>query len=199
MNFSARQQQLLALAILVLALWGLWQWLLVPLLGLWQQYGDTEQTLVTRLDKYRQLATQEAQLQQQLAELQRTNPTADLYLPESKAALAAARLQQLISKAVESNGGQLISTQPRLDLAQPANSADPASVTVAVYLKADTAELVKLLYNLESSKPLLFLENLVIIANPNRIVGNPNLGARQSVPPLDVRFQVTGYLSKEQP
>ncbi|WP_341502592.1 type II secretion system protein GspM [Gallaecimonas sp. GXIMD4217] len=194
-GLSPPYQKALALALLVMLLWLLYRVLLGPWFESLQQSGATLARLEKAHDVYQRLAAQEQQLQDKLQALQASNPAEGLYLSETKEALAAARLQQLINGAVEQGGGQLISTQT----VQRYQEGGLPQVTVAVHLRGEIQELVSLLYTLESNKPLLFLENLTINANPRRQTARGSRRNVQQLPSLDIRFELTGFMSKEKP
>ena len=75
------------------------------------------------------------------------------YLPQTAPALAAAELQQRVRAVVEAAGGTLRSTQAL----PPVEEGSAVRVAVSVTLTGDTGNLEKILYDLESQTPLLFV------------------------------------------
>ncbi|EKE75970.1 type II secretion system protein GspM [Gallaecimonas xiamenensis] len=190
-NLPPLVQRLLALLLLLLLLWLGYSLLLAPWLARWQQDGSELERLQNQIEHISRLAGEEDQLKAQLESLRQRNPADGLFLPETKAPLAAARLQRLLTKAVEAGSGQLVSTQT---LTTTEQGGQP-KVTLAVVLKGETGDLVALLHQLEQSRPLLFVDNLTVSAAPVPI-RNDN---RPAVPSLDIRFELTAYMGKEQP
>jgi len=69
-------------------------------------------------------------------------------------------------------------------------------------MRGEIEDLVDLFYSLESGKPALFTDNVTVLANPRRQTRVSRRAGRrvavQSVPALDIRFDLTGYAGKEQ-
>jgi general secretion pathway protein M len=204
-NLSLGQRQLLAVALLVLVLLALFLLLIKPVVTQYLDYGESIEGLDSQLAHYQRLAAGAEDAERELQALQAENPTTELYLPESKPALAAAKLQQHLHRVVGRSGGQVISTQI---LTQKRQEPIP-SVVVKVHLREETEQLVDLLYHLETGKPMLFMENLVVTSNPRRQARrtrkarrnqqnqNRSRVVRTQPPSLDVRFDLIGYTGKE--
>ncbi|GAA3550333.1 type II secretion system protein GspM [Zobellella aerophila] len=203
MRLSTRQQQLAAVAILtsVLLLFGL---LLHPLLNLFMQQGATLSRLESQLARYQKLSDNLEQTEQTLQRLKKENPSADFYLPETRPSLASAWLQQHLNQLVSHSGGQLLSIQNT-----QANTTSPlSSIALKVHLRGEMGQLVQLFHALESGRPMLFINDLVISASPGRrnirISRHlpPNRGQDpryQQLPSLDIRFDLLGYGQREAP
>jgi len=196
-QLTPTQNRLLAIGILLLVLILLFSLVIGPLIGRFVSDGENIADLELQLARYQSLAAELESSQQQLRRLQSENPASDLYLPEQKAALASARLQQHFNQLLDQSGGQVLSTQ---DL--PLSRDEPLpGVAIQVQIRAEIEQLVRLLYGLETSKPLLFLNDLEIVANPRLAV--PYRPARsnrvQSLPlsQLNVRFKLLGYTAPE--
>ena len=100
--------------------------------------------------------------------------------------LAAAELQRRLKGAVEAAHGELRSMQP---LPPHADGAF-RRVTVRGQATLKIAGLRQAFYDLESSSPLLFIDNVEVTARPDQS-GHP--GAAED-PGLDVRFDLYGYM-----
>lgn len=192
------QSRLLAVALLLLVLVLLVQLVLVPLWLRWSEGSERIRLLEKRLDVYERLAEGLPADQQRLTELQATQPTSNWYLAQATPALAAASLQQLLHRQVSRSGGQVISTQ----IINRLQNAPIPAVSVQVHFRSELEELVDLLYSLETSRPVLILDNVTILANPRRavrVVRSRERDVRQpDVPSLDVRFDMTGYAHQEE-
>ncbi len=195
------QRRLLALAVLSVVLILIFILLINPLLSRYLQYGESIDSMQNQLDVYQRLSEGREQLETQLQQLQTMDTDQEFYLPESKPALAAARLQQYLSDIIKISGGQVISTQ--ILNQQPQEQL--AGIAIQVHMQLEIGELVTLLHGIESGRPLLFVDDLVITTNtrqkrqrqrqvnPNRHRSAPVVEARS----LDVRFELVGYASKE--
>jgi len=196
-QLSPMQSRVLALGILVLVLILLFMLVLGPLFSRFLRDSESIADLEQQLSRYQALAAELESSQQQLQTLQAQNPAAELYLPEKKAALASARLQQRLNQLLDRIGGQVISTQ---DLPLSRGEALP-SVALNVQLRAELEQLVKLLHGVETSKPLLFVDELEIIGNPRLAVTNlsrRNIRTQnQSLTQLNVRLELRGYTAPE--
>jgi len=207
-----KQRQTLAVSILIILLLLFIIFLAKPFISSYMSYGETIDSLEQRMETYQRLAQGKEQTEADLTQLKMNNPSADLYLPESKPALAAAGLQQYLNSAVRRNGGQVVSTK----IVNQANDSPLLGVAIQVHLRLDIDELVPLLHSLESGKPLLLIENFSIAANVRqaRLTRQQRLQrqrqarqgktsqisqSKQAVRPMDVRFDLIGYAVKELP
>jgi hypothetical protein len=129
--------------------------------------------------------------QERLRQLQAHSPVAQWLLNETTPALAAARLQQLLHSQAGQNGVQVISTQivgsQGEDVLQP--------VAIQAHLRANLAELVSLLYQLESESPMLFFDSLTVLSNP--VATTRARAVRNTSRQLDIRLNLTGYTAGE--
>ena len=105
------------------------------------------------------------------------------FLAEQAPALAAAHLQQVLGAVVSVAGGVLLSSQALPDSAD--DSLFPA-VTVKVSLNGSMATLHQVLYRIETHRPVLILDNLLVQA---RTAGSP-AGPDE----LGIRFDVTAFI-----
>ena len=114
-------------------------------------------------------------------------PDPSEFLAEQAPALAAAYLQQRLRALVAEAGGVLLSSQ-----ALPGNtdgSLFPA-VTVKASLNGNMATLHQLLYRIESHRPVLVLDNL--------LVQTRTAGAPTDADELGIRFDVTAFIYRDQ-
>jgi general secretion pathway protein M len=110
-------------------------------------------------------------------------------LESGNESLAAAELQNRVKSLVETIHGELQSTQ----VLAPRDEENLRRISVhCQIITADVAGLQQVLYRLESSSPLLFLENVDIRVRPTR-----SIGAQADVnAPLDVSFDLYGYIGR---
>ncbi|WP_319781381.1 type II secretion system protein GspM [Oceanisphaera sp. IT1-181] len=197
MILSDQQQKITAVVLLVAALLLVVGLLIAPLLQLFIHQRQTLTQLESQLLHYRRIYDELPQTKLQIQSLQQQNPDSALYVPETSFSLASAWLQQYISTLVGRHDIQLVSIQN-----QQLNEQTPLlGIVLGVHLKGQLAQLVPLFHQVESSKPILFIDDLVITANarpnrPSRRRQNPRLPQQAA---LDIRFNLIGYSIGEQP
>ncbi|WP_296062955.1 type II secretion system protein GspM [uncultured Amphritea sp.] len=200
-QLNLRQRQGLALALLCILLLLVYLLLLHPYINSYREYGDRISSLEQQYEIYERLTQGAEQAEQELRALQRDRSTAEYYLPESKPALAAASLQQLLSSVIRQSGGQVVST----NIINLDDDSPLLKVGIQLHLKLEISELVPLLHRLESGTPLLLIESFSITADLRQsrqqtITQNNPRRARQQVPSegqIDVRFRLIGYAIRE--
>lgn len=188
-----RLRRLLAVGLLLALLAVLAGGLLLPLLARWNAAGERREQLQGQLEVYRRMAAGLPEQQARLERLRGAAPPAALTLGETRPALAGADLQQRVGQLVSQSGGQLVSTQI-LERGDPA-AALPA-VTLKVQMRGETEQLVRLLHALAYSRPLLVVDNLLVLANPRLDMQRIYSGSERPVlPALDVTFEVTAFMA----
>lgn len=139
------------------------------------------------LSRYARAETDRDALQAQLSALQRRSSGQDgIYLTGKTEALAAADLQDRVRAVIRAHLGELRSIQAI------ANRSDGVfkTVNVRVQMTANTETLYRVLYDLETETPYVFLDNLSIRSSEGT-AGNVD-------PMLHVQFNVFGYLPLEE-
>ncbi len=146
-----------------------------------------------RLEQLERMAASRESIQQLIARIQQDRNITAQYLPQSAPPLAAADLQQRVKAVVEAAGGTLRSTQAL----PPIEEENAVKVAVNATVSGDTESLQKILYDLESQTPLLFVDNLEVSAREVRQrLPNGRLAGYSRVQ-LNIQFEVAGYLRKE--
>ncbi|TCK08768.1 type II secretion system protein GspM [Marinobacterium mangrovicola] len=195
-NLKPGQSRFLAVALLVVVTLLLIRILLVPLWVSWSDYAARIDALENRLAVYERLAEGLPEAKARLAALQANQPSDDWYLAQATPALAAAGLQQLLHRQVGIGGAQVISTQ----ILNRDDDSPLQPVSIQVHLRGELNDLVDLLYNIESGRPVLFVDNLRVLANPRRQISARVRNQRDraaAIPALDVRFDLIGYTGQE--
>jgi general secretion pathway protein M len=189
-SLGHRVAALLLLLLAVGALYLLVDRVLVAKYRFYQAHLEQQQGRVAQLER---MAASREPIQRAIAGIQQDPAAATQYLPQSAPSLAAAELQQRVKSVVEAVGGTLRSTQAL----PPTEEGGAVKVTVSAAMTGDTESLRKILYELESQTPLLFVDNLDVSARENR----PRLPSGQLASytrvQLSVQFEVSGYLRKE--
>ncbi|HRX63369.1 MAG TPA: type II secretion system protein GspM [Candidatus Competibacter sp.] len=146
-----------------------------------------------RLEQLERMAASREPIQQLIAKIQQDRNITAQYLPQSAPPLAAADLQQRVKAVVEAAGGTLRSTQAL----PPVEEGNAVKVAVNATVSGDTEILQKVLYDLESQTPLLFVDNLEVSARAVRQrLPNGRLAGYSRVQ-LNIQFEISGYLRKE--
>jgi len=183
-RLTAVQRRFAALALTV-ALAGLgYGAFVLPLIEAHRYYDESIADLRHRLAQYQRVAKDREANQRLLDQRKRADLAKGHYLAERNPALASAELQALLKRAVEQGKGELVSTQ----VVSPQRGSE---VTVKVRVRGSIRTLQKLLYALESSRPILFVNNLTVDAAPATRPARP-----EATPPandLVIGIDVTGY------
>lgn len=200
-QLNLRQRQGLALTLLGILVLLVYLLLLHPYINSYRDYGERISSLEQQYAIYERLTLGVEQAEQELRALQRNRSSAEYYLPESKPALAAASLQQLLSSVIRQTGGQVVST----NIINLDDDSPLLKVGIQLHLKLEISELVPLLHRLESGTPLLLIESFSITADLRQsrqqaiTRSNPRRAEQQSPSEsqIDVRFRLIGYAIRE--
>lgn len=156
------------------------------------EYSDEIGALSDQLDRYKRVAAQRSQYEEQLQALQDRKSDENLFLEGGDFNEAAAgmseRLGQMISTQAD-DSCQIVSRQP----VRPRVQERFEKVTVNVRMRCKIEDLKKVLHTLETGIPMVIADELTVIKPRSRRRTNP----RQKAPvqnTLDIRFNMSGYL-----
>ena len=152
-----RQSRVLAMALLALAVVLGIALLLTPFLLLHRHYDAAIDALQDRIEVYRRVAAQTPELKKALEAL-RAKDGRRFFLQNTAPNLAGAELQDLVRAAIENNGGRITTIQT----AQPREDGRFRQVGINVQLFANTPNLQKILYALETQTPYTLIENITV-------------------------------------
>jgi len=184
---TPRLSRLLALALLVVVIAVPYLTIVRPYLDALSENREAILEQAALRDRYVGLAAGDAGADEQLAALHdEGGPGESAYLQGDSEALVSADLQNRVKTVVQDNGGVLNSTQ----ILDPATESGFRRLAVRVRLSASTEALYKILYDLESQRPFLFVDNIDINA---RTIRSPGRGERESVE-LIVAFDLSGFM-----
>lgn len=192
-TFTSMQKKAAAVGLLALLAGGVYGLAVAPL---WERYQSTEAhiaALEKRLGAYRTAAAQGPELERRLAQTAGEMERSAYYFRSDKAALAAAELQELVRNKLAAAKGQLVSSQ----FSESRREEGLEAVSIQVRMRGDIRSLHKVLHLLETGRPLVFVDELAVVATPAHRARR-TAGAA-AVPDLDVRFRATGYLRAEPP
>ncbi|MFZ1642933.1 MAG: type II secretion system protein GspM [Candidatus Contendobacter sp.] len=188
-----RGHRLAALLLLLLASGALYLVVDQGLVGRYRYYQNSLEQHQGRLAQLDRMAATLEPVRQLIAKIQQDRGVTAQYLPQSVPALAAAELQQRLKAMVEAVGGTLQSIQAL----PPVEEAGAVKVTISAVMNGDAGGLQKVLFNLESQTPLLFVDNLEVTARATRPRLPNGRYASYTRTQLNVQFEVSGYLRKE--
>ena len=189
-NLIRIASRLLALTILAGLVAIIWIGVAQPLLGVFNGYRESVAEAEEQLPRLQRLAAMTPSLKAQLAQIRRDPSARTRQLSGRSDALAAADLQNRVSKIAGSHGIVLRSTQ----ILPPADEEGFRRIAVRVALEGDTTILQKLIYALETSPTLLFIDNVEIRSRGGGRVRRTREGAPPPVDKLFVRFDLAGYI-----
>jgi general secretion pathway protein M len=171
------------MALLIAALLGAYQLVLLPLIIGHRQIESTIVHTQELLQRYRALAEGRTQLAEQVSAQKEALKATAGYLTGPSHALAAAALQDRAKSVIERAQGELRSTQ--ILPAQALETGIPMRRTaLRIKFAVDIEGLQKVLYGLETGDPYVFVEELDI---QQRQLGNV------PEPTLDVTIGIAGY------
>jgi general secretion pathway protein M len=180
-------QPVLSLALLALALAAVGAVTIVPLRQAYKGYDAAIAAAQQRLALQRRVAAGAAGLEPRLAQLERGYASDASYLKSTSRTLAAAELQGIVKRAILAGRGEVLSTQ----VVNEGGDNPGRAVTLAVKMRATIEQTVAILYRLETGQPLFFIDDLQL---RTQVVRLRRPGAQPVDPPLDVQFELTGFL-----
>jgi general secretion pathway protein M len=186
-SLSPGAARIVALALLLAAIAIPYRLIVAPLQDSYRQLREEVATRSDLLARYQRLANSRAELGRRLETLREDPAAQEGYLVGDSETLVAAELQNLVRSVVERGGGRLESTQ----VLSPTTEGAFRRVTLRVRMSADTDGLFRILYDLETMLPYLFLDGLDIVSRERR-------GGAGRVQPaagtLSVGYDVYGYM-----
>lgn len=198
-EFSPATSRFVALSLLLLLVLFVIFNGLVPLLKLYGEKAGQLETLSGQLSRFEYLVANEDSINAELKRIDELGAEGDLFLSGNKVSIASANLREFINEAVKRSGGQLVSSQDYE--AEPVPSA--TAIGLRLQFSGEVENLIDLLYELESARPVIFIDELSVTSSSSRIRSSRvNLRDRRkrvsrNLSSLDVRMDVVGYLAGE--
>lgn len=190
LHLSKKWHGAVAMGLLLLVLLMAYFALVQPVIAKHAFYHENIASMQQRLQKYKQIIASKPTLEAKLNQLQREQTTNAYYLEQQSAPLAATELRKWVKTVVESSGGVLMSTQ-----SLPAPEGEPfPRVGINVRMTGDTEMLQKVLYSLESRRPLLFIDNLQIRSRQIRRRSQRDRRTIIEETQLTISFELYGYM-----
>lgn len=178
--------RLLAVAILLLLLFGVWSLLVQPLAARHASYDEQIAQSRALLVRYQAIVASEARLARELEALREAESSSGGLLATNNPNVGAAEIQKQMKDFVAASGGALKS----IGILPTEDQAAFQRVAVRLNILCDTAALQQLLYMIESANPYLFADNLNVRARGarRRQKDQAETGA------LQIRLDVSGYI-----
>lgn len=156
--------------------------------------GEIDQ-LERQIARFKATAGQREDLQDRLQQLQRQRLDSALFLEGGDFNVAAAELirrlrAEVDRRAEDANLCQVTNTTPQ----RPRDPERFQAVQVSVRMQCPLPDFIQVLYELERSVPLIFIDNLMI--NQRAMRSQASRRGNDRYGQLDVRFEMFGYLDQ---
>lgn len=176
---QSRMAALAVMAVMAVALYGL---VVAPIYGAYTNYFSSISDLEHRLEQYTRIAQSRPQLEAQLGRLTERPPSDEDFLTGDSDAITAADLQRVVTEIIQLSRGRLISAQ----VLDPESGDGLTKIGLSIQLDGDIQSLQRVLFAIESGKPVLFIDTLDVRASPATVRrrGQPQTG------PVTLRAQL---------
>lgn len=181
-------RKVVAVVLLVVAAFMAWELVVRPIAN---EFAEHEQTVAQNemlLARFSRVAAMRGALEKERDRLKGEINGRSGLLPGNNPSLVGAGLQDQIKGIVSNHGARLQSAQ----ILQPANQKEFTRVSVRVVMTSEVPSLQKILYDLETATPYLFVDDVDV---RKRVVRRPRQQARtEAEEQLTVRLTVFGYV-----
>jgi len=157
--------------------------------------GDEIDQLERQISRFKATAGQRDLLQERLQQLQRQRLDSALFLDSGDFNVAAAELirrlrEEVDRRAEDASLCQVTNTTPQ----RPREPERFQAVKVSVRMQCPLPDFIRVLYELERSVPLIFIDNLMI--NQRTMLSQASRRGGERYGQLAVRFEMFGYLDQ---
>lgn len=190
-RMNARESRVVAVGLLAVVLILVTFGIVKPYVARYDHYAEAIDEQKFRLQRLIKAKRRLPLLQQQIAALRDYHDKEGLLLEQGTPALAAAQIQQQVAGLVATAGGQITSTQ----VGRVRDEDGFSRVSVSVRMTGSVEVIAELFAEIETSKPLLFIDDVNVTATQARIRRNANRGDDQDAAPV-VRadFELYAYM-----
>jgi hypothetical protein len=182
------RERVLAIGILFIALLVVYFLLIEPYVSLLNDSKESSESSAFQLSQANKVVSKKAFYIGEIERLESLYNEQTVYLNSTKPALATAEIQQILKRISAKSKAELLSSQ-----AISSESSELNRVGLSVRVKTDIFSLQKLLYDLESGVPNLFVDKIQI-SRAGRAIFKFN-NTQSSNQGLDVSLQVYGYVN----
>lgn len=158
-----------------------------PVLRLHQHYNEHIEEYSDHLSRFRRVAALRPDIESAVAAVTRQDGH-KFYLQATTSTLAAAELQNQVTKIIESQQGRIISSQS-LPAKEDMKGGKATKVAVSVQMAAAMVPLQLILHRIESTEPYLFIDQVTIRSTQGRAY-RPVPGVQ---PEVSVQLTVGAY------
>jgi general secretion pathway protein M len=179
-------RKVVAVFLLIVVVILAWEVVVAPIAG---EFSEHEQLTTQNADliaRYRALTETRSNLEKERDRLRQEVNSRSGLLAGNNPALIGAGLQDQIKNIVSAHGGKLQSAQ----ILAPASEKEFTRVSVRVVMASEVPALQKILYDLETASPYLFVDDVDI---RKRIVRRRQATRTEVEDQLTVRITVFGY------
>jgi general secretion pathway protein M len=144
-----------------------------------------------QIQRYKRIAAQDEQYQLEFSSIKRSQQTDQRYLQSKTDSLANAELQRRIKQVVAAGQGEIISTQT----VQISEEDVLNKVAIRVRMKSTLESLKTILYQIETQKPYLFIDNITLRSRHltrRRLPKTDEIVEAMRM--LDIDFLLVGYI-----
>lgn len=187
LRLSPVQSRALALSLLLLVILAALATIAVPTWLLHKRYDSYLDDYTDRLKRYRRVEALRPAIEEGIKAVE-ARAGRQNYLKGSSSASAAAELQGLVTKIIESNNGRIISSQAVPAKAE-GKTAEPAKAAISIQMNATIGSLLSILHALETNQPYFFVDQLTVRAGQGRVY-KPVPGVE---PEYQVQLTVSGF------
>lgn len=174
-----------AVGLLALPLLAALALVVVPITSLFAEQGERLDFAKVRLSAFEKRHAEIPDIERRLAALEEQPPSMQGLLVDNSASLASASIQGRVRPVLASHGAELRSIQNL----PPTLEEHFERIPVQYVMSLPAPSLRDFLYDLETSSPYLFIEELSIRAAEQRMPSS----AGSSPIPLEVRMTISGY------
>jgi len=150
-----------------------WQIAVTPLLELHRDLDEAGERNQGLLQRYRALIVQEGETKAALLRVTEESGADELFYKAANVNAAATLLQQRLGELVAATGGQIRAA--RVEIKPKANGYEPFAVNLT--FATSSAGLMKLLFQLETLRPIVLVDHVVINGGPALLALQHNTNA----------------------
>jgi len=184
-------QRWLALGLLTLVALVFSLLVVMPIINKGLELNESKQALAFRLQQYERVLATKDRVAANLDQIKQAYAEQGYLNRQETSALASAELQEFIKKTIVEAGGQLSSTQ-----VLPVSTKDEFTrITISVRMTGNSEVLRTVLYNIETSAPLIVIDQIDI--RPMRGVRNKATRQLDLSNELNVNFQAVSFMRKQ--
>lgn len=185
------QQRWLAVGLLIAVVALLMAVIVVPVVSKGMELYESKTNLLFRLQQYQRILAKKDAVMANMDTIKQQHDEQSYFNSQNTDALASAEMQEFIKKAIVDAGGQLSSTQ-----ALPVTDKNNFSmITVRVRMTGNSEVLRSVLYQIETSSPLILIDQIDI--RPMRGVRNRITRQIEPSNELNVNFQAVSFMRKQ--